>query len=378
MINGNNSDTNDGEAMEEDSNGKFEAVRDSINSMILAQQTALELLTNCCCEDGQDWEEMASETESNESDEIEDDILDRPEAAVMYENESGSPRMMPIVLLEAIISRGILAKVLAKATLPAENVQEILKSAQGIRCDGPMVLQMAKTLQARAFLCLNNLIEAMTIEDLGGCESLFGLWTNLGALCLSKEAQSDQITEAATSAMRAVTQRLSAAKSTQMEALAQTDVEKMLEFGANHNISSVRINVVHIAGSIGHLVINQLNSGASASEGTKQIAKFLIEAAARDVDLRVVAEALDKIFDMFAEDYTDPLCVEVALVSRLKQLQPGLKVKMNMAKQKRGDQETLALADMARLNLLRFIKYKEKTARSKANGSASTNGTPHR
>ena len=94
------------------------------------------------------------------------------------------------------------------------------------------------------------------------------------------------------------------------------------------------------------------------------ISKFLIEAATRDVEVRVVAEALDKLFDMFSEDYTDKLCASVQLVGRLKQLQTGFKVKINMqAKQKCHDPETHAMAVMAKTNLTRFIKYKEKQGR---------------
>ena len=98
------------------------------------------------------------------------------------------------------------------------------------------------------------------------------------------------------------------------------------------------------------------------------IAKFLIEAASRDVELRVVAEALDKLFDMFAEDYTDKLCASTQLVGRLKQMQTGFKVKINMHAKQKCDPETRAMAVIARTNLTRFIKYKEKRGRLNQNG----------
>jgi hypothetical protein len=42
------------------------------------------------------------------------------------------------------------------------------------------------------------------------------------------------------------------------------------------------------------------------------IVNFLLEAATKDVDLRVVAEAIDKVIDIFSEDETDKFCVEVS------------------------------------------------------------------
>ncbi len=273
---------------------------------------------------------------------------------------------VPTVLLEAISSHGLMKKVIAKATYPAENVQEILNSSHGKKYDGPMVMKMVSSLRSRAFLCLNNLFEAVTIDDLGGADSLFEVWTNLGQLVFESNA------DEASSAMRAATEKLVEAKSPQLEQLAITDLQKLLEFGAKQTEASVRTNVVVIAGSLGMLFVNKSNDKA------KLIAQFLVEAATRDVECRVIAEALDKIFDVFAEDDTDELFVELDLLSKLKQMQPGLKVKINMLKRNRGqDQETHGLVNMAKTNLVRFIKYKEKRPAIKAKqkpANGSSNG----
>ena len=50
-----------------------------------------------------------------------------------------------------------------------------------------MVLQMAVTLQSRALLCLNNLIEIMNVDELGGCQALFEVWKNLATLSFSSD-----------------------------------------------------------------------------------------------------------------------------------------------------------------------------------------------
>ena len=143
-----------------------------------------------------------------------------------------------------------------------------------------------------------------------------------------------------------------------MNQLSPEDLQKLAEIGGNSANSNVRVNIVHLLGTIGQSCIQ--NDQVRIS-----IANFLTEAATRDVELRVVAEALDKIFDMFAEDETDKLCSQVGLIGKLKKLQPGFKAKMSLFKQQRKNQgsnqdETMAMANMVKNNLGRFIKYKEK------------------
>ena len=254
--------------------------------------------------------------------------------------------------------------------MPSEEVQKVLNSRDGRKCDGLMVLQMATTLQSRALVCLNNLIEQMSVDELGGNEVLFELWKNLRTLSSDK----DQVVEAATSAMRAVTQKLCSiqAPAPQLKSISNDDLREMLEFGAKHSNFSVRTNIVHIAGSLGQVGSFALSSNSSPEPGLEMIVQFLIMAATSDTELRVVSEALDKLFDVFAEDYTDRFCKKVELVSKMKKMQSGLKVKIGQ-KKREGDLETVAMASMAKTNLTKFIRYKENRG---INGSQS-NGNGH-
>merc|ERR1719210_2923198 len=92
---------------------------------------------------------------------------------------------VPAILLEAIAAHDVINQILLKANLPAENVLDILKNANGFQNEGRLVLQKLQTLQSKAFLCLNNLVEAAAIEDLGGADKLFKIWKDLGVLALS-------------------------------------------------------------------------------------------------------------------------------------------------------------------------------------------------
>lgn len=162
--------------------------------------------------------------------------------------------------------------------------------------------------------------------------------------------------------MRATTQKLLEVKCHEpFCTLSSVDIQKMIEFGATHNEANIRINLVQIIGNIGTLS-TIIEASKSLSQNSHLFAQFLLDAAAKDADIRVVAEALDKIFDMFAEDYTDALCVRINLVNQLKKLLPSLKVKIGLVKKgkrKEVQQSFLPVVNIAKTNLIRFIKYKE-------------------
>ena len=158
--------------------------------------------------------------------------------------------------------------------------------------------------------------------------------------------------------MRAATQKLVEQKTaSHFQTLTEADVRQMLDVGASSESPVVRMNIVQIVGCIGTLLTT---CATSDSQTAKVIVEFELMAASKDTDLRVVAEAIDKIIDMFAEDDTDRLCAEVNLIVRLKQMLPGLKAKIGMLKKKKVDPELKGVVNVAKTNLLGFIKYKEK------------------
>ena len=111
--------------MEEDSSvvPRHDQLREAIHAVIFAQQTALEILTNICCDD-ETWEDVASDSgESDMVEESEEDDSIVPEDSKV--NEVNICKMPPIAL-EAVQSHQLLSKVVNKAVMPAENVQELL------------------------------------------------------------------------------------------------------------------------------------------------------------------------------------------------------------------------------------------------------------
>ena len=59
------------------------------------------------------------------------------------------------------------------------------------------------------------------------------------------------------------------------------------------------------------------------------IGLFLYNVVSADQQLWVIAEALDAIFDVFAEDHTDPVLYEIDLVAKLQAVAATLKTKVS-------------------------------------------------
>ena len=63
------------------------------------------------------------------------------------------------------------------------------------------------------------------------------------------------------------------------------------------------------------------------------IGVFLLEVACKDGELWVVAESLDALFDVFAEDHVDVVAKEIELLQKLRSLVPVLKTKVSCLKE---------------------------------------------
>ena len=63
----------------------------------------------------------------------------------------------------------------------------------------------------------------------------------------------------------------------------------------------------------------------------QEVGRRLVEAATHSLDLVVVAEALDALFDVFADDATDPVAQNLQLTQRLQSILPQLKAKVKQS-----------------------------------------------
>lgn len=59
-------------------------------------------------------------------------------------------------------------------------------------------------------------------------------------------------------------------------------------------------------------------------------ANFLLDFAEKNQALWLTAEAVDCLLDLFADDSTDEIAVEINLVARLQSLAPQIKAKVKL------------------------------------------------
>ena len=87
---------------------RHDQLRENVNAVILAQQSALEILTNVCCGDDEAWEEEEA-SESGESDMIDESEIENGDGnnSSVVTDES----KLPTVVLEALLGQDLSPKV---------------------------------------------------------------------------------------------------------------------------------------------------------------------------------------------------------------------------------------------------------------------------
>lgn len=339
-----------------------------LDNLLSAAIYALEMLTNICCsDDGGDWDDVDSSDASDE--------LFCPDADMDGEMPNEKfPLSIPSEIHEAILSHNIVTKVLNKI-VPFTPASCTLLQASAK--PGRSVLKRLCALQCRSLLCLHNLVSCLDVEDLGGSAQVHSVWLSLAQIAFKhtcvcpadspnplfcNTTEHVEFLEAVTRAMRGVLQKLAQVKAPLVEQLSPSDVQLMCEVAELCTDTSVRTNIINIIGTIGNMLSHCQD--ASAINTIKSMGVFLLELCSKETELTVTAEALDAIFDVFAEDHLDSIARDINLVERLKQVLPSLKSKINSQRKTLGEHYPIVVT--AKTNLVRFIRYK--------NEMQSTNG----
>lgn len=308
---------------------------DNATALIEAQITTLEIITNTYT--SQD-DEVQEESDDTMSDEVDDDKN--------WSDMDVTPALdLSSELCEVATKNKLMQTVLQKLILPAENVCSILSSNE----DAKVLLKKVYVLRCRACLCVNNLVSMLDIEDLGGADYLYSVWTLLGETMV-KQTEEDVFLEAVTAAMRAVGFRLASVQNSKLKLLSAADLVVLLKTGSITKDNNVRANIIRILASIGTLF------ASDNLEITKIVGAFLLEISEKESTLWVIAEALDSIMDVFAEDSTDHAAYELGLVTRLGIIAPALKNRFRQEQKKLGEHH--AVISTVASNINRFIKYK--------------------
>ncbi|XP_043279904.1 HEAT repeat-containing protein 3 isoform X2 [Venturia canescens] len=312
-----------------------------------AQQQALEILTNLCS-DEQDYQ---LDTEFDDSDQTEyeneymddDPMTDKPSCKVISN--------LPVTLIEVITSTALNDNIIDKILAPDKSVIEQLNAFS----DCESVIKQIHTLRCRAFLCLNNLIASLDVDIFGGVEQLYRLWLQIGTIVFHDcEANDIELLESATAAMRAVVQKLAELRANTFEKLTIADIEPMLNGERHCTNPNIRVNLIRMLGNVALII----SPSIEYSGLVKHVSTSLLDICIRETEVWVMAEALDAIMDIFAEDETDLMAEEIKLLPKLHSLVPILTNKIRQQRKNLGDHTSVV--STVKTNLSRFIKYKER------------------
>ncbi|XP_059618424.1 HEAT repeat-containing protein 3 [Phlebotomus argentipes] len=299
--------------------------------LLEAQRVAGETLTNLSSAD----DENNAEDFDEESD---------AESVNDFESSSSgnlqSCDKLPVEILEGIKSLSIIEKLWQRAQPVPENVYHILKE-----CESSLTKKL-KTLRISALLCLQNLCNTMSIEDLGGASAIYNVWLDLGQQVFQGDNDA-HLLEASTALMRASLEHLRGCPEL-FEKMTQSDLQLMLNGVESCSEAEIRANWLRMLGILGCLLPENL---------VKVIMTFIIETSLKENDAWAISEAVDALMDMFSDNDWLQIVHEVNLVQKSRELERLLKAKLRMQKRDLGDRYP-AVATV-RTNLARFTKYIE-------------------
>nr|XP_056718667.1 HEAT repeat-containing protein 3 [Euleptes europaea] len=320
-------------------------------ALLLAQQTALEIIVNMCCNEepsDDEWEELSSSDESD----------------TFLENscEEGGKLMSPLCLSAevhtALMNHLVPKKILERTAFPNSVAVDICTRSPAWK---PLIKKL-NMVQYRALTCLHSILLVSDVDCLGGASVLQSLAQHLSQLIFSQPEFSKQteFLEAVTSALRALLQMMVSHNIPQCTTPEQ--LMTLCEAGIQSDNIGVRVNVVSILGIAGS-VLSKLEDTV---ETLKMIGKFLLEVATKDPSLVVAGEGLDALFDVFADGKeAEKAAEQIELRPALKAFQPVFKLRMRKEGKGHYSTDQLCVLDNVKLNLRRFIAYLETLERNK-------------
>uniref|UniRef100_A0A3Q3WTC3 SYO1-like TPR repeats domain-containing protein n=1 Tax=Mola mola TaxID=94237 RepID=A0A3Q3WTC3_MOLML len=313
-------------------------------ALLTAQQTSLEIIVNMCCSDPSDdeWEEESS---SDESDMGPDGLCDGVSNPM-------SPLCLSAEVHGALISHSIPEKVLKKTDFPRKEAMDVCNQNPSWRS-----LTKMQRVQSRALTCLHSILSAMDAESLGGVVAVQGAAQQLSTLVFGAAITKDEeFLDAVISAMRSLLQMI-ASKNIPQQCMTPQQLMSLSEAGTRCEVVSVRVNAVAILGITGSTLAKEKGTAATL----QMIGNALLQVATRDADLVVNGEALDALFDVFADGHEAEMAAKnIQLLPALKALQPVFKAKIRKEGRGKYSPQQLCVLDNIKVNLRRFIGYLDK------------------
>lgn len=205
-------------------------------------------------------------------------------------------------------------------------------------------------MRISSLLCLHNLCNLMSTEDLGGPSAIYNVWLDLGQQVF-QGTQNTDILEASTSLMRAALDHLKYSPDL-FNKMTNDDLQLMLNGVEVCTEPEIRANWLRMLGVLGCLLPDAL---------VKIIITFIVNASLQEQDAWAISEAMDALMDIFSDNDWDQIVYELNLVTRAKQLERVLKNKIQQQKRDLGERYSAVCT--VRLNLSRFSEYMKSQQR---------------
>ncbi|KAJ7994915.1 hypothetical protein DPEC_G00254460 [Dallia pectoralis] len=320
-------------------------------ALLTAQQTSLEIIVNMCCSDDpsdDEWEEASSSDES----EMCPDSLSEGNTSLL------SPLCLSAEVHWALINHNIPEKVLKKTQFPSRDAMNLCQQNPTWK----ILIKKMHRVQYRALTCLHNMLSTMDAESLGGAAALQAVAQHLSTLVFSASEilKEEEFLEAVTSAMRSLLQITAPMKIP--ECFTPQQLISLSEAATRCDMVSVRVNALAILGITGSTLAKEKGT----AETIKMIGNALLQVATKEANLVVCGEALDALFDVFADgDEAESAAKNLNLLSALKALQPVFKAKIHKEGKGKYSPEQMCVLDNIKVNLRRFIGYLETVVKKR-------------
>ncbi|CAN9506785.1 unnamed protein product [Ophioblennius macclurei] len=318
-------------------------------ALLTAQQTSLEIIVNVCCSDDPSDDEWEEESSSDESDMGPDGLCDGLSNLM-------SPLCLSAEVHGALINHSIPEKVLKKTEFPRKEALDTCQRNPSWRS----LIKKMQRVQSRALTCLHSILSAMDAESLGGPAALQGAAQHLSTLVFANTevSKEEEFLEAVISATRSLLQMMASKNIPQCMTAQQ--LMSLSEAATRCDVVSVRVNAVAILGITGGTLAKEKGTAGTL----EMIGSALLQVATKDVDLVVNGEALDALFDVFADgEEAEAAAKNINLLTSLKTLQPVFKSKIRKEGRGKYSPQQLCVLDNIKVNLRRFIGYLEKVVK---------------
>ncbi|XP_015177601.1 PREDICTED: HEAT repeat-containing protein 3 isoform X3 [Polistes dominula] len=202
-----------------------------------------------------------------------------------------------------------------------------------------------------------NETDLSDINSANDMKDLYDIWCQTGKFVFEDKSEYDfELLDSATAVLRACLQKLAKAQENYFSNLTVKDINPMLYCDRLFLNKNVGANVIRIFKHLA-LLIAQTDT-QHKYELMKYMSVFILLTCRDESCAWIKAECLDAVMDIFSDDETDQLAVELSLTSTLPSLVQDFKERVRQQKHLLKDKS--GIISTVNENIKRFIKYKIK------------------